>query len=306
MTTEIRDADLADPADAAAIVDLVSAYASDPLGGDAPLGADVQARLVPGLRAHPTTLVLLAFEEGRAVGVAVCFFGFSTFAARPLLNVHDLAVLAGGAWARSRPRAPRCAARGAGARPRLLQAHARGARGESAGPGALRELRARRRGRRELDLHAVSQQTARDVSAEGTHMMQDWLLPYAATIWAMGIMGGLVLVQLIVLDVAGIRVGHVPGTTVTGTIRISSSARAVRMRTPTRPSPRSSCSRSSASCTHAAPGALNLCAAIYVVARVAHMLCYYADWKLPRSGAFLVAFLALVGMLVIGAAAALR
>ena len=93
MTTEIRDADLADPADAAAIVDLVSAYASDPLGGDAPLGADVQARLVPGLRAHPTTLVLLAFEEGRAVGVAVCFFGFSTFAARPLLNVHDLAVL---------------------------------------------------------------------------------------------------------------------------------------------------------------------------------------------------------------------
>jgi hypothetical protein len=33
---------------------------------------------------------------------------------------------------------------------------------------------------------------------------------------------------------------------------------------------------------------------------------FRADWKLPRSGAFLVAFLALVGMLVVGAAAALR
>jgi ribosomal protein S18 acetylase RimI-like enzyme len=29
----------------------------------------------------------------RAIGIAVCFIGFSTFAARPLINVHDLAVL---------------------------------------------------------------------------------------------------------------------------------------------------------------------------------------------------------------------
>ncbi|MDP7573186.1 MAG: GNAT family N-acetyltransferase, partial [Myxococcota bacterium] len=29
----------------------------------------------------------------RPVGVAVCFLGFSTFQARPLLNIHDLAVL---------------------------------------------------------------------------------------------------------------------------------------------------------------------------------------------------------------------
>lgn len=94
MSLEIRDADLAAPTDAAAVVELVNAYALDPFGGGAPLPADVQARLVPGLRAHPTTLVLLAWEGGRPVGVAVCFFGFSSFQARPLLNVHDLAVLA--------------------------------------------------------------------------------------------------------------------------------------------------------------------------------------------------------------------
>jgi ribosomal protein S18 acetylase RimI-like enzyme len=30
--------------------------------------------------------------DGEPVGLAVCFTGFSTFAARPLLNLHDLAV----------------------------------------------------------------------------------------------------------------------------------------------------------------------------------------------------------------------
>jgi ribosomal protein S18 acetylase RimI-like enzyme len=34
----------------------------------------------------------LALVDGEAVGIAVCFQGFSTFHARPLMNVHDLAV----------------------------------------------------------------------------------------------------------------------------------------------------------------------------------------------------------------------
>jgi len=93
MTIDVREADLAAAADAAAIVALVDAYAREPVGGGAPLPQEVAARLVPGLRAHATTLVLLAFVDGHAVGVAICFAGFSTFAARPLLNVHDLAVL---------------------------------------------------------------------------------------------------------------------------------------------------------------------------------------------------------------------
>jgi GNAT superfamily N-acetyltransferase len=89
----VREADLDDPVDGAAVVDLLNAYAGDPIGGGEPLSLDVRARLVPALRAHPTALVLLAFHDGRAVGIAVCFFGFSTFQARPLLNVHDLAIL---------------------------------------------------------------------------------------------------------------------------------------------------------------------------------------------------------------------
>jgi ribosomal protein S18 acetylase RimI-like enzyme len=92
---EIREADFADPAHRAAIVEVLDSYASDPLGGGHPLPADVRQRLVDGLRDHPTALVLLAFADQRAVGIAVCFLGFSTFQARPLLNIHDLAVVPG-------------------------------------------------------------------------------------------------------------------------------------------------------------------------------------------------------------------
>jgi len=85
-------ADLADAAHAAAVVEMLDVYSRDPKGAGQPLPEEVKARLIPGLRAHPTTVVLLAFQGERAVGMAVCFLGFSTFAARPLLNVHDLVV----------------------------------------------------------------------------------------------------------------------------------------------------------------------------------------------------------------------
>ena len=52
-----------------------------------------RANLVPGLREHATASILLAAVAGGYVGVAVCVWGFSTFAGRPFLNVHDLTVL---------------------------------------------------------------------------------------------------------------------------------------------------------------------------------------------------------------------
>jgi ribosomal protein S18 acetylase RimI-like enzyme len=65
------------------------------MGGGAALPDAVLARNVAALAAWPTAVVLLALDavSGGALGVATCFRGWSTFAARPLLNVHDLAVL---------------------------------------------------------------------------------------------------------------------------------------------------------------------------------------------------------------------
>jgi ribosomal protein S18 acetylase RimI-like enzyme len=92
---EVRLADLADANDAAAIVAVLNSYATDPRGGNQPLSAGVRARLIPGLRAHPMSKVWLAFDGISAIGLCVAFVGFSTFQARPLLNIHDLAVLPG-------------------------------------------------------------------------------------------------------------------------------------------------------------------------------------------------------------------
>lgn len=89
----IVEADFDDPAHRAGIVRILDSYASDPVGGAEPLAPDVRERLVAELQAHPMAQVLLALADREPVGVAVCFQGFSTFQARPLLNVHDLAVL---------------------------------------------------------------------------------------------------------------------------------------------------------------------------------------------------------------------
>jgi ribosomal protein S18 acetylase RimI-like enzyme len=89
----VIEADFDDPQHQEAIVYLINAYARDPIGDGRDLPATVRHNLVPGLRKHPTSLVFLAFYDQKPVGIAVCFVGFSTFAARPLINIHDLAVV---------------------------------------------------------------------------------------------------------------------------------------------------------------------------------------------------------------------
>src|SRR5919108_5938955 len=89
----IAEADLGNPQHQDAIVHLVDAYARDPMGGGKALPEEVRTALIPGLQRHPTTLVFLAWHSATPVGIAICFVGFSTFAARPLINIHDLAVI---------------------------------------------------------------------------------------------------------------------------------------------------------------------------------------------------------------------
>ena len=93
MDVRVAEADFSNPRDAQGILDVLDSYAADPVGGGRALADDVRSRLVPMLRDHPTALVLLAFVDDQPVGIAVCFYGLSTFRARPLLNIHDLAVV---------------------------------------------------------------------------------------------------------------------------------------------------------------------------------------------------------------------
>lgn len=89
----IRRVDFDAPDDAAAYLAQLDAYARDPMGAGRPLPAEVRARVISDLAQRPGSHALLAEAGGTAVGFTTCFLGYSTFQARPLLNIHDIAVL---------------------------------------------------------------------------------------------------------------------------------------------------------------------------------------------------------------------
>lgn len=90
----VRQANYANAQDALAIVLLLDAYASDLAGGGEGLSDFAKAHLVPALAARPQAYSVLAFDGDVPVGLVNCIEGFSTFKCQPLVNVHDVAVLA--------------------------------------------------------------------------------------------------------------------------------------------------------------------------------------------------------------------
>ncbi len=93
MDVIVERANLSDPEQADALVEIIDSYARGPGGQNAPITAHARRELARGLIDHPSAMVLLAVVEGRAVGTAVCVFSFSTFVGKPTVNIHDFAVL---------------------------------------------------------------------------------------------------------------------------------------------------------------------------------------------------------------------
>jgi len=92
VEVQIVDANLDNPGHAAALIEMIDAYMRDPMELNAPAPEQVKRDLVPGLRGHTSCRVLLAYQGGRPIGFSICFIGFSTFNARPLINIHDIFV----------------------------------------------------------------------------------------------------------------------------------------------------------------------------------------------------------------------
>jgi GNAT superfamily N-acetyltransferase len=89
---KIVRANLSNPLHQSAIVSMMNAYSQDPMGDGKPLSDYARKNLIDGLLKHPTTIVFVVFEGSVARGIATCFLGFSTFAARPLINLSDFYV----------------------------------------------------------------------------------------------------------------------------------------------------------------------------------------------------------------------
>jgi len=92
MNLQVVPVDLKNPVISEAWLNLLDHYAQDPMGGGEGLSDYAKIHLVQTIREVPGFHGALAWLDGQAVGLIDCFAGFSTFAAQPLLNVHDIVV----------------------------------------------------------------------------------------------------------------------------------------------------------------------------------------------------------------------
>lgn len=84
--------DLGDAGHAQALVALLDHYASGDSGGGSGLDPAVSRALPGRLAGWPGFVGFIAWRGDNPVGLINCFTGFSTFKAKPLLNVHDVVV----------------------------------------------------------------------------------------------------------------------------------------------------------------------------------------------------------------------
>lgn len=92
MSITIITADYTDERQASDLVQMLNEYACDPMGGGKSLPEYVKGTLTDELAKRNNAFSLLAYHGETAVGLANCFEGFSTFKAKPLVNIHDIVV----------------------------------------------------------------------------------------------------------------------------------------------------------------------------------------------------------------------
>jgi ribosomal protein S18 acetylase RimI-like enzyme len=90
---EILIADYSDEFHASAIVNLMNAYAMDKMGGGESLPEIVKQVLVSEMAKVSNAFTVLSLVDGKPAGLINCFMGFSTFKAKPLINIHDIVVI---------------------------------------------------------------------------------------------------------------------------------------------------------------------------------------------------------------------
>ena len=93
--TEVVLADLTDPMQGQAIIDLLDQYARHPMGGGQALPDYSKQRLISTLSKRSDCHIILARANGQWTGLCNCFEAFSTFACKPILNIHDVYVADG-------------------------------------------------------------------------------------------------------------------------------------------------------------------------------------------------------------------
>lgn len=88
----VKLGDISDERDAQAMLTMLAEYMKDPMGGERILSPELSRKNLEGLRKQCNYLFFLALYNGELAGVANCFINYSTFKAKPLINIHDFSV----------------------------------------------------------------------------------------------------------------------------------------------------------------------------------------------------------------------
>lgn len=94
MTISVITADYHNEQHAQDIMTCLSAYALDPMGGGEALSKHVKDNLITELQKQNNIFSVLCYVDGKVAALADCVEAFSTFNAKPLINFHDIVVLA--------------------------------------------------------------------------------------------------------------------------------------------------------------------------------------------------------------------
>ncbi len=89
----IKKANLTNEKQAADYITLMSLYARDPMGGAQDLSDAVKKDLPLAVTQRTFITVFLAYsDDDQPIGLLTAIEGFSTFACKPLLNIHDVII----------------------------------------------------------------------------------------------------------------------------------------------------------------------------------------------------------------------
>ena len=93
MNIQLKRADYHDKKHSEDLISLLNAYAIDPMGGGEPLDDYVKENLITSLKQRQDVFSILCYVDNEAAGLLNCIEGFSTFSAKPVMNIHDVTVL---------------------------------------------------------------------------------------------------------------------------------------------------------------------------------------------------------------------
>ncbi|MEL0629125.1 GNAT family N-acetyltransferase [Psychromonas aquatilis] len=85
-------ADLKKKKHAEAYLSLMSHYACDPMGGSEDISRFAKENLVSTLLKRNDVVIILVFNGDKPAALLTAIEGFSTFACKPLFNIHDVVV----------------------------------------------------------------------------------------------------------------------------------------------------------------------------------------------------------------------